>query len=75
MGRIPYTYDNAGNVTQQTQGASGPTWVYSYNNNNQLPGASYTATLGGTVTQMATYVTMRSATGSSRTSGTAARPR
>ena len=40
-GTYTYTYDAAGNVIQQTQGAAGATWKYTYNNANELVGASY----------------------------------
>ena len=55
-GTSTYTYDNAGNVTQSTVGAAGATWTYTYNNANQMVGASYSATKGGAVTQMVTYI-------------------
>jgi RHS repeat-associated protein len=54
-GTYTYSYDSAGNVTQETEGSNGPTWVYTYNNANQLVGASYSATPGGTVTEVVTY--------------------
>jgi YD repeat-containing protein len=55
-GTYTYSYDAAGNVTQETLGAAGATWKYTYNNANELVGASYSATPTGTVTKMVTYV-------------------
>ena len=43
-------------MTQTTVGASGATWTYTYNNANEMVGASYSATEGGAVTQMVTLV-------------------
>ncbi len=39
-----------------TQGAAGPTWVFSYNDRNEMTVAAYSSTPGGTVSQMVTYV-------------------
>jgi RHS repeat-associated protein len=49
-------YDAQGNVTRTTVGANGATWTFAYDNRNELVGASYSATLGGTVTTMVTFV-------------------
>jgi RHS repeat-associated protein len=51
-----YTYDADGNIIKKSKGASSDTWVYTYNNNNQMVSAAYSATNGGTVTDLITYV-------------------
>jgi RHS repeat-associated protein len=51
-----WTYDAAGNVTKRSKGASSDTWVYTYDNRNQMVTAAYSSTDGGTVTQRVTYV-------------------
>jgi RHS repeat-associated protein len=50
------TYDGDGNVTKRSKGALSDTWVYTYDNRNQMVSAAYSATNGGTVTQRVTYV-------------------
>ena len=50
-----YTYDAMGDVTKKSKGASSDTWVYAYDNRNQMLTAAYSATDGGTVTQRVTY--------------------
>jgi RHS repeat-associated protein len=55
-GTSTFTYDSQGNMVQSTVGASGATWTFAYDNADRLVGASYSATLGGSVTQMVTII-------------------
>ncbi|VTR91659.1 rhs repeat-associated core domain protein : YD repeat protein OS=Planctomyces limnophilus (strain ATCC 43296 / DSM 3776 / IFAM 1008 / 290) GN=Plim_1050 PE=4 SV=1: SBBP: SBBP: RHS_repeat: RHS_repeat: RHS_repeat: RHS_repeat: RHS_repeat: RHS_repeat: RHS_repeat: RHS_repeat: RHS_repeat: RHS_repeat: RHS_repeat: RHS_repeat: RHS_repeat: RHS_repeat: RHS_repeat: RHS_repeat: RHS_repeat: RHS_repeat: RHS_repeat [Gemmata massiliana] len=51
-----YTYDANGNVVKRSKGASSDTWVYGFDNRNQMTSAAYSASDGGTVSQRVTYV-------------------
>jgi RHS repeat-associated protein len=51
-----YTFDAEGNLTKKSQGASSDTWVYTYDNRNQMLTAVESATDGGTAIQRVTYV-------------------
>jgi len=51
-----YTYDAEGNLTKKSKGASAETWTYGYDNQNHMVWAKDSATDGGTVTTLATYV-------------------
>ncbi len=51
-----YTYDAEGNVTKKSKGAFDETWEYDYDHRNQLTGAAFSATDGGSVTTQVTYV-------------------
>ncbi len=51
-----FTYDAVGNVTKRSKGASSDTWVYTFDNRNQMTTGAYSATDGGSVTQRVTYV-------------------
>jgi RHS repeat-associated protein len=51
-----YTFDAEGNLTKKSQGASSDTWVYTYDNRNQMTSAAFSLTDGGSVTQQVTYV-------------------
>ena len=56
-GTWTYTYDKNGSMTEKSMGASSTTWYYSYNNQNQMTGATeYTKPSGGTLEAQATYV-------------------
>jgi RHS repeat-associated protein len=55
-GTWTYSYDNEGNLTKRTKGASAETWTYGYDNLNHMVWAKDSATDGGTVTTLATYV-------------------
>jgi RHS repeat-associated protein len=55
-GTWTYSYDNEGNLTKKTRGASADTWTYGYDNLNHMVWAQDSATDGGTVTTLATYV-------------------
>lgn len=50
-----YTYDAAGDVVKRSKGAASDTWVYTYDNDNRMLTAAYSATDGGAVTQRVTY--------------------
>ncbi len=51
-----YTYDNEGELTKKSKGATAETWNYSYDVNHQMVGAEKHATDGGTLQMQATYV-------------------
>ncbi len=51
-----YTYDAEGNVIKKSKGAFDETWEYDYDHRNQLTGAAFSATDGGSVTTQVTYV-------------------
>jgi len=51
-----YTYDAEGNLTKKSKGSSAETWTYGYDNQNHMVWAKDSATDGGTVTTLATYV-------------------
>ena len=55
-GVYTYTYDADGNLTKKSKGASDETWVYSYDERNQLIGVQKQQTDGGTVLTRATYM-------------------
>src|SRR4051812_16207375 len=55
-GTWTYTYDNEGNVTKKSKGTSAETWTYGYDNLNRMIWAKDSASDGGTVTTLATYV-------------------
>jgi YD repeat-containing protein len=55
-GTWTYSYDNEGNLAKKSKGASAETWTYGYDNLNHMIWAKDSATDGGTVTTMATYV-------------------
>jgi RHS repeat-associated protein len=55
-GVYTYTYDAEGNLTKKSKGASDETWVYSYDERNQLIGVQKQQTDGGTVLTRATYM-------------------
>ncbi len=48
-GTWTYTFDDAGNVTKRSKGASAETWTYVYDQDNQLVSAEQRATDGGTL--------------------------
>src|SRR5262249_23486604 len=54
-GVYTYTYDAEGNVIKKSKGANADTWLYSYNNANQLTGVQDRASDGGTLLMQATY--------------------
>ncbi|HJZ94793.1 MAG TPA: SBBP repeat-containing protein [Gemmataceae bacterium] len=54
-GTWTYTYDDAGNVTKKSKGASAETWNYAYDHNNQLTSAEKHATDGGALQGKADY--------------------
>ncbi|MCE9567003.1 MAG: hypothetical protein K8U57_33795, partial [Planctomycetes bacterium] len=51
-----YTFDAEGNHTKKSKGTSAETWVYAYDNRNQMISAGDSATDGGVATQQVTYV-------------------
>ncbi|MBA4191276.1 MAG: hypothetical protein C0467_25115 [Planctomycetaceae bacterium] len=51
-----YTHDAEGNLVKKSQGALADTWVYAYDNRNQMVTAAFSLTDGGTVTKRVTYV-------------------
>ena len=55
-GTWTYSYDNEGNLIKKTKGASAETWTYGYDNLNRMIWAKDSATDGGTVLSVATYV-------------------
>jgi len=55
-GTWTYTYDAEGNLTKNSKGASAETWLYGYDNRNQMVTAATSATDGGATTQRVTYV-------------------
>jgi RHS repeat-associated protein len=55
-GVYTYTYDVEGNLTKKSKGASDETWVYSYDERNQLIGVEKQQTDGGTLLTRATYM-------------------
>jgi RHS repeat-associated protein len=55
-GTWTYSYDNEGNLTKKTKGSSAETWTYGYDNMNRMIWAKDSATDGGAVTTLATYV-------------------
>src|SRR5713101_3789990 len=48
-GTWAYTYDNEGNLTKKSKGASAETWTFGYDNRNQMTWAEKRATDGGTL--------------------------
>lgn len=48
-GTWTYTYDDEGNMTKKSQGASAETWNYGYDNENHLTSVEKHATDGGTL--------------------------
>jgi RHS repeat-associated protein len=54
-GTWTYVYDDAGNITKKTKGASLETWTYGYDHRNQLVWAEKRATDGGTLQMRADY--------------------
>jgi RHS repeat-associated protein len=54
-GTYTYTYDQEGNLTKKSKGASADTWTYGYDNKNHMTWAKDAATDGGSATMMATY--------------------
>jgi len=50
-----YTHDAEGNLVKKSQGALADTWVYAYDNRNQMTSAIESATDGGAATQQVTY--------------------
>ena len=55
-GTWTYSYDGEGNLTKKSKGASAETWTYGYDNENHMVWAKDSATDGGTVLSLATYV-------------------
>jgi RHS repeat-associated protein len=55
-GTWTYSYDNNGNLIKKTKGSNAETWTYGYDNQNRMIWAKDSATDGGTVTTLATYV-------------------
>jgi RHS repeat-associated protein len=51
-----YVYDNEGNLTKKTKGASAETWYFAYDNRNHLTSAKQEQTDGGTLLMQATYL-------------------
>jgi hypothetical protein len=50
-------YDKNGNMIEQSEGPSSTTWLYSYNDMNQMVSATeYTKATGGTLMQQGTYI-------------------
>src|SRR5262245_44009529 len=55
-GVYTYTYDDEGNLTKKSKGASAETWTYTYDNRNQMVGVTERSTDGGgTLLFQATY--------------------
>jgi RHS repeat-associated protein len=55
-GTWTYTYDAEGDLTKKSKGASAETWTYGYDNRNRMAWAKDSATDGGTLLTLATYV-------------------
>src|SRR5262249_8658419 len=53
-GTWTYTTNDEGDVTKKSKGASSDTWVYTYDHDDRLVSAAYSATDGGTVTKRVT---------------------
>src|SRR5438552_3111719 len=51
-----YSYDNNGNMTKKSKGASAETWYFGYDNLNRMNSAKQEQTDGGTLLMQATYV-------------------
>jgi RHS repeat-associated protein len=51
-----YTYDAEGNLTKKSKGANAETWTFAYDNHNHVVCAKDSASDGGTVLTLATYV-------------------
>ena len=54
-GTFTYTYDNEGNLTKKSKGASAETWYYGYDEWNHLISVKKEATDGGTIQMQAMY--------------------
>src|SRR5262249_21368096 len=54
-GMWTYTYDDEGNLTKKSKGASSETWTYGYDERNELVWAEQRATDGGTLQQRVEY--------------------
>src|SRR3977135_3916086 len=48
-GTWTYTFDDEGNLTKKSKGASAETWTYGYDQRNQLTWAEDRSTAGGTL--------------------------
>jgi RHS repeat-associated protein len=55
-GTWAYTYDSEGNLIKKSKGASAETWTFGYDNQNHLVWAKDSATDGGSVLTLATYL-------------------
>jgi RHS repeat-associated protein len=55
-GTWTYTYDAEGDLTKKSKGAAAETWTYGYDGRNHMAWAKDSATDGGTVLTLATYV-------------------
>jgi RHS repeat-associated protein len=55
-GTWAYTYDNQGQTTKKSKGASAETWTFGYDLRGELAWAKDSATDGGTVLSLSTYV-------------------
>src|SRR5262249_55488008 len=54
-GTWTYTYDDAGNLTKKSKGASAETWTFGYDHDNHLVWAEDRQTDGGTLWMRADY--------------------